>query len=356
MTAVNDPIDDLGQLWVWFADTSCRGYSPIYDQVSRAVSRNRDVLALIREAPPAAHQPTVLLAAVHFLLLGGLQHPLAEVYAGRSQVDPGPLFCELCLSHRSDVLEIMATRRIQTNEVGRSALIGPALTWVARTVGEPLRLVDVGASAGLNLLCDRYLLDYGTWGTTGPVDAEVRISCRVAFGAPPIAPRLPSISTRVGIDRDPPDLRNPEDARWQLACVWPDTGRLSRTKQAIAFAQRDLPVVVQGDALVVLPEILGGLDPGGVVCVVTTWVFAYFLLDERKRFVEMLLESAKHRPIAWVAGEGAGIVDLVETGDLPDYHDGESNALTAVVFDATGAHPTLLGFAQPHGMWLDWRA
>ena len=142
---------ELGPIWEWFADTSCKGYSPLYDRICRVVAHDDAVLALVQEAPPPAHQPNVLLGVVHYLLLGGLDHPLAAVYAGESDADPGPLFVDVCLTHRAEVLALMETRRTQTNECGRSAVIGPALTWVAAQYGAPLALLDVGASAGLNL-------------------------------------------------------------------------------------------------------------------------------------------------------------------------------------------------------------
>ena len=80
-----EELSELGRVWEWFADTGCRAYSPLYDRISRFVARDGELLALIQEAPPAAHQPNVILAAVHYLLLGGLDHPLVEVYAGREQ-------------------------------------------------------------------------------------------------------------------------------------------------------------------------------------------------------------------------------------------------------------------------------
>jgi hypothetical protein len=125
----------------------------------RAVAARDDVLDMVRAAPPAAHRPNVLLAAVHYPLLGGLAHPLADVYAGTSDADPGPLFLDICVAQRPAIEDLLRTRHTNTNEVGRSALLGPALTDTARRLGEPLALVEVGCSAGLNLLCDRYRLD-----------------------------------------------------------------------------------------------------------------------------------------------------------------------------------------------------
>ena len=62
----------LADVWIYFADTSCRGYSPLYDRICRTVAVSDDVLELVGQAPPRGHQPNVLLGAVHFLLLGGL--------------------------------------------------------------------------------------------------------------------------------------------------------------------------------------------------------------------------------------------------------------------------------------------
>ncbi len=206
MTTVSQPTSELGRIWDWFADTSCRVYSPLYDRICRAAARDEEVLDLVRAAPEEAHLPNVLLAAVHFLLLNGLDHPLAAVYSGSSAADPWPRFREICFAHRAEIAALMETRRTNTNECGRSAVIGPALTWVASRFGSPLAICDVGASAGLNMGCDRYLLDYGPAGTTGPASSAVRIECAVTGGTPPIAPALPPITARLGLDRSPVDL------------------------------------------------------------------------------------------------------------------------------------------------------
>ncbi len=224
---------------------------------------------MVEAAPAGAHLPNVLLAAVHYLLLSGLQHPLADVYAGRSDGDPGPLFMDVCLGHREAIVKLLATRHTNTNEVGRSALLGPALTEVASRLGQPIGLVDVGCSAGLNLLCDRYLIDYGPAGVTGPAEAGVRLSCQVVRGSPPIAGRLPPILARVGLDRDPVDLRDDDSVRWQLACVWPETARLARTRMALEQARDARLHIVRGDAVDALPDLLGALPSECVPVVVT---------------------------------------------------------------------------------------
>ena len=80
---VTVPREELSRQWEVFAERECRGYSPLYESICRSVAVDDDLLALVESGPPSARQPNVLLAAVHYLLLGGVDHPLAEVYAGR---------------------------------------------------------------------------------------------------------------------------------------------------------------------------------------------------------------------------------------------------------------------------------
>ena len=348
---------DLASIWTYFADTSCGEYSPLYDRICRAVAGSDAVLDLIREAPPAAHQPNVLLGAVHYLLLSGVEHPLAAVYAGTSGADAGALFVDLCLRERQAILELLSTRHTNTNEVGRSAILGPAFTAVAHEFGEPLGLVDVGCSAGLNLLCDRYFLDYGPGGSTGPDRAVVRIACEITGGRPPIAPVLPAIAARIGIDRHPVDAANEDEARWLLACVWPDTGRLPRTRQALEEARRTPPQFVQGDAVATVADVVLGLPDDSMAVVMTTWALAYLPKNERLAFRDTLAEASKTRPIAWISGEGPGVVDAFRGLEVPSDDQGMmASILGLIVFRDGELDSRLLGFVHPHGNWIDWRA
>jgi hypothetical protein len=352
---VRDPTEDFSQMWAWFA-THCEATSPLYARISLAVAGDRELLAFVRAAPPAAHLPPALLAAVHYLVLGGADHPLAEVYAGRSSADPGALFLDFCRIHREEISAILAVRHIQTNECGRSAVIGPGLTWLASQLDGPYALVDVGASAGLNLLCDRFRLDYGVDGTTGPLDSPVVVECRVTGGVPPIAARLPSVVSRVGIDRSPIDLSDPDDARWLLACVWPDTGRLAHTAAAISMGQLDPPHVVAGDATTMLPEVLAELPVGVVAVVMTTWAFAYLTIEAREVFMRILDDASHHRPVAWLSAEGQGTVPSFVADDTVHDDHAMPDILGVVLFENGRRRAQLLALVQVHGAWIDWRA
>ena len=348
----------LAAVWIYIADSSCRGYSPLYDRICRTVAESDALLDLVETAPPEQHNPVLLLAAVHYLVLGAPEHPLAAVYAGESDADPGPLFVDLCLDRSDALLELLATRQVNTNEVGRSAVIGPALTTVAARFGAPLGHIDVGCSAGLNLFGDRYRLDYGPAGATGPADAPVVVTCDVVGGTPPIAPVLPEVVARIGLDRDPVDLDDPDQVRWQLACAWPDTGRLPRTKLAIDEARgRGAMRSVRGDAIESVGELITGLPPDALAVVTTTWVVGYFSRDQRAGFDAVLAEISTKRPVAWISAENPGVIRAIPGVDTPpDAGDFEWNVLGLVTYRDGRADPELLGFVHPHGSKLDWRA
>lgn len=348
-----DPLAELAELWRWFADGIMTGYCPVYDAIARSVAEDRELLSLQHSARPHAHLPTMLLAGAHYLLLSGVEHPLADVYAGRSSAPAPPLFRDLCLGHSTALLEVLNTRTVQTNEVGRSALLGPALTRAAG--GEAVQLVDVGCSAGLNMLCDAYRLDYGEHGSTGPEDSPVRVDCGVTAGSPPIAPALPVLSGRVGIDLDPPDLTDPDDARWLLACVWPGTGRFQRAARAIELGQTDPPRVLRGDALERLPEVLADLGEGRIV-VLNSWSFSYFSLEQREAYIDLLAEVGRNRPVRWLSMDAPGVVEHVAE-ETPPAGRVESDVLGVVTFDG-GAPPRaeVLAFVQGHGLSMAWQA
>src|SRR5262249_31479728 len=125
-----------------------------------------EVLSIAAAAGAGQPAPNLLLAAVHYLLLGGTGHAVGDHYPSVSaraipRGDPYPAFRAFCREQRDALVGLLATRRVQTNEVGRSACLLPALSQVARAGGgRPLSLIEIGASAGLNLRFDRYRIEY----------------------------------------------------------------------------------------------------------------------------------------------------------------------------------------------------
>src|SRR4029077_9542595 len=140
--------------------------SAVYAQLAASVARDDELLAVAREARAGQPLPNLFFSAVHMLLDDCRGDPLAEYYAsmGGSRAPDRALdaaFRAFTLAHRDAVIDLMRTRLVQTNEVRRSVCLLPAFATISdASGGAPLALFEIGASAGLNLLFDRYGYSY----------------------------------------------------------------------------------------------------------------------------------------------------------------------------------------------------
>lgn len=341
-----------------FADYSLGDGIPLYDAMVRAAADDPEIMALVAAAPSEAHVPNNLHAAARFLLLSGVDHPLAEAYEPGYAGDLGPLFRDLVLAHREDVSELLATRYVQTNEVNRCAAIAPCLDRVGARARRPLALVDVGCSAGFNLVVDRHRIELTSpddhddvvW-ARGPRDAALVITAENRGRVPDDEPA--EIGWRRGIDRNPIDVTDEDDARWLEALVWPDhPERRARVHAAIDAVRADPPALVRTDALDGLRSALADAPGDHLVTVLTTWVVFYFDEELRRAFEATILDAG--RPTAWVAMEMAGVVPGIAVPPVPGPLAGGEVSVMSLVSAGAGrpADREFLGFTHPHGAWV----
>ncbi|HEV7721927.1 MAG TPA: DUF2332 domain-containing protein [Iamia sp.] len=354
---MNADLDALADLWRWFAD---EGFvdSPLYTAIAAGVADDRELIELTVAAGTAHAQfPNVLMAAVHEQVLLGAAPDLAEHYTGQATGDPFPAFRATALASRDTLLPRMASQFTNTNEVGRSALIAPALTHVTAGWVDGWGLVEAGASAGLNLRYDRFHLDYGEAGSLGDPGSLVHVTCSDRTGALVVPAAMPEPVERVGLDQNPIDLSDEAARLWLLACTWPDTDRLGRTAAAHQLVATDPPRLVTGDMVDDLPALLAATAPGLPIVVLTTWAVGYLAPDRRTELGEALAAASTSRPVVWVSGEGPGTAPLGEV-DLGPTADGSTpSVLGAVTYrDGRTAGSEVLAVCHPHGRWIDWRA
>jgi hypothetical protein len=143
-----------------FARTT-RARAPLYSRMASGIAEDESLAGLLLRAPAAQRQPVLLFACVHDLLLSGVdggREELARHYpnltSSPDEGDPLPALQQFCAHHDVALTRLLSSRSTQTNEIGRCALLLPAFGMLAAEVG-PLPHLDVGASAGLNLLLDR---------------------------------------------------------------------------------------------------------------------------------------------------------------------------------------------------------
>jgi hypothetical protein len=335
---------DLARQFATFAQREC-GASPLYQQIAVGIASGEALLAI---AAPGANgpKPNLFLAAVHYLLLSGIDHPLAQHYPSVARFaldsDPFPAFKRFCLEHREQIQAIVASHRVQTNEVARCAYLVPSIYHVSqRAAGRRLALIEVGSSAGLLLLYDSYGYDFGDGRQVGDV-ATLRIDC--ALGGPitpPLPTAFPAIANRVGIDLNPLDVRESAAMHWLRALVWPDQPeRAERLRRAIDIARRHPPRLIPGDANQVLPSVLESIPADAVPCVIHAHTLNQFSPAERDRFDRVLTEHSIGRDVYRLSLEGKR----------------PPHAQLELRHYARGVVQTeeLLAQYDPHGGWLDW--
>jgi hypothetical protein len=309
--------DKLSQSFLSFASTQCVGHSPLYERLASAIAQDESLLEFVRSAPPSQQRPTLLFAAVHELLVQERLHPLARYYASvSSQVasgDPLPAFRSFCTVYRRQILSRMNSGGTQTNDVRRSAALAIGLHHLQTRVGKPLFLVELGASAGLLLLFDRYRIKIGRR-TVGPQGSLVDVVVDADESAEALAPlRMPSVAGRLGVDLAPIDLRDDGQARWLEAFAWPEAhGDRDRLRAARAIAQRHPPRVLQGDAVTILASLLDSIDEECVPVVFHSTLFTYLDAVQRQSIAQCMEAVGSRRDVCWLPLEAPGFLTRVQ--------------------------------------------
>lgn len=296
-----------------------RGRSPQYEELAMAVADTPQVLEFLNALPPAKRQPNLLFAAACYLL----GEPADLTALGQ------------LIRDRGDALAVtMRSRRTQTNEPARCATLLPALALLP----QPLALIEVGASAGLTLLPDRYSYDYSGHRVTGTDPIAPELPCR-PHGPVPLPARVPEIVWRAGLDLNPLDVMADDDVRWLQCLLWPgEHGRRERLDAAIETARRYPPKIHPGDLLTDTATLAGQAPPGATLVIFHSAVLAYVGVPQRIQFARLVRELAA----VWLSNEAPGVVPDVAT----EYRGGEF----VLIRDGTQA----IAFTDGHGASVEW--
>jgi hypothetical protein len=297
-----------------------RGRSPAYVTLSNAVAGDNAILDYLGTLPSDKQQPNLLFASARYLL--------------GTPADPGTLR-DLVRRDQDRLSQVMLTHRTQTNEPARCATLLPAL---AQLPG-PLALIEVGASAGLTLLFDRYTYDYGDLVIAGSDPQAPTLHCGLR-GPAPVPARVPEIAWRAGLDLNPLDVSSDDDVHWLSCLLWPGEGdRAERLALAVASARRSPPVIQRGDLLTDLPALVAQAPAGATVVVYHSAVLAYVAPEDRERFAS----TVRGLGVIWFSNEAPGVVPGVPL-------DGRDDGTFVLARDGA----TALARTDGHGDWVEW--
>jgi hypothetical protein len=296
----------LAQVYRHFGEVDAAEASPLYERVAVALSESEEALRALETAPARKRHPRVILAALHDLALAGRAPALATAYAAGDGDAAAGAAIDTLLRMTDSVVAIAVRRQTRTNETGRCAVLYPAIAEAARRVGaDAVGLIDLCCSAGLNLNVDRVGITYSNGQSLGDPSSPVQLSASIVGDRPIPTRAMPEVVARVGVDLDPVDVTDADDARWLRACVWPDQPeRVARLEAEMALAATAPPLLLQGDAVEVVPDALARVPADALPVVTTTWALSRLPPESRLRFLHRLDEAAAGRVVAWVSAEG----------------------------------------------------
>jgi hypothetical protein len=295
------------------AEWCARLGSPLYDRLLRVAAADVDaggpawaVLAAHAGEPPGSALALRFMGAVHRVVLDGHAPALAAFYpstggdADRAGAEAA--FLAAVAEHRHS-LAALVPKGVQTNEVGRAAALLGGFLLVARASGLPLRVLEIGASGGLNLRWDHFHYRAGDarWGNAA---SPVVLDDAFDAATPPLDVR-PRVAERAGCDAEPVDPTSPEGLRTLISYCWPDQdARIALLRAAVEVARGVPATVERADAIDWLTARLARRTPGVATVVYHSIVLQYLPRESRRRLVELLSEAGGDAdgsaPLAWL--------------------------------------------------------
>lgn len=289
--------------------------SPLYSFIHKVISKEPALLKLSQKTRYRQPLDYLLLGSVHFLLLKNPNQELAKYYPSIAGEITKPdkhlkeLFKDFCLKHQAEIEQLITSKLLQTNAPNRSSYLMPIFSLISQeNGGKPLALVEIGTSASLNLYFDAYQYEYlfqNSKKSFGPIDSKVKIQSKIRDDFFPNIGKMPTIEKRIGIDQNPLDLTQPENALWLKALIWPDQlERFKRLSAAIEVVQKKPKVeLVQGSTIDEFDQAVKDVNKDLTLIIFHTQVLYQFSDKARQDFWNWLDKLGQERNFYCVGAE-----------------------------------------------------
>ncbi|UOQ84473.1 DUF2332 domain-containing protein [Gracilibacillus salinarum] len=249
-----------------------------------------------------------------------------------------PYFKDFCLKHFSGIKDLIQNKLVQTNEVRRCAYLFPVFQFIYDTDHKPLALIEIGTSAGLQLLWDKYSYSYGMNEIFGNENADVHLSSHIKKGKLPIhKDSIPPVANRIGVDLHTVDLKDELEFLWLNALIWPEhqERRVLFQKGSNCVKENDL-TLIEGDGVALLPTLAENISNDQCICVFHTHVANQMPGEVKAK----LLQHVK------MIGQSREIFHIYNNMEDKDLH-------LQYYLDGT-EYVQKIGQTDGHGRWFTW--
>jgi hypothetical protein len=351
-------------------DPALSGGCPLLAETFAALAEEDVALPLLRAAPAWKIPGLLLSAALIYRATADPDHPLARYLPGADHpVDATfrPALREALTADTPALNALMERHTYQCNPPRRIAVSLIVLAAATRDWDwrQPAVHVDVGTASGIGLLL-RQVRAIAGGASIGPADAVLELPVELRGASLDVASLpCPRIERAIGVDLDPPDLRDPACRAWMRACQFPLADELSWFDRAVDLVLAQGARIERGSATDWLPRLATELPPGQPLVVTDTYVAVFMAEDDRARLRDELAEVARVRPVVWISND-----PVVPLGTAPDHTTAgvpipremvERNrremlgVLSVTTWPEGRRQARMVAVTHPGGCWLEWR-
>ncbi|MBQ0138381.1 MAG: DUF2332 domain-containing protein [Kurthia sp.] len=293
---------NLQEIFTRFAENECQNSSKLYEILAQAIATDKELLAVASQIPYEQPAPQLFFASINYLLKDSTD--ILRQYYPNYTASPLPAeeafvpFKAFVKKNHLQLAFLFATKLVQTNEVRRCAYLYPMLCEIFQTHQQPLALIEIGASAGLQLGIDHYQFAYGDE-TVGNESSELTLTSDNRGDSLPESIHLSmQVATRIGMDLRTLNVQEEEDLLWLEALIWPEHEERRQLLKKAASITRELPIqLVDGDATKKLLRIAKNVPQNEMLVIFHTYVANQFTEEAKMNLMRSLIEISKCRPV-----------------------------------------------------------
>ncbi len=340
-------LQELKDWLIKFANVECKNVSPLYYDLSLKTAKDDQLVSIAAHCKYGQPLPNLFFASVQSLLYKEPNQELAQYYPSITQNHksglPFALFKEFCLDHQQEIIELEQNNIVQTNALNRTAYLLPIFSHLFDN--EEINIIDIGTSAGLTLNMDKYEYHYNDQYHFG--NSLVKIKSEIKSGSIPLFNRMVKIKNRIGIDQNPLDVNNIENAHWLKSLIWADqVERLEKIENAINLAREENINFIKASQLFEFEEIILEQEKNIPLIVYHTHALYQFSKEERNNFWKLMDKIGKERDFTYLATEGSRVFkkDYSIKGilvEVTQYKKGKKNT-------------QLMAHTNGHANWIKW--